>query len=419
MTSYKHLFARSLAAAPDRLHMAAHSHHLWPDASWLGQQAAWDDAARLADRKWDRVMGDIWPAAQAHVAEELRLPDRSSLVFAGNTHDLLVRIVSAMPRRPLRILASDGEFHSFRRQVARWEEAGTVEVTRVAVENPSTLRAKLVDPKGGTKSQPLSFSPKESAAFRQAQCERSFETRFLAAARTGDHDLIFVSQMMFGTGTPFTAVEALADLARPDGPWVVIDGYHGFMAVETDLSAVADRVFYTAGGYKYAMSGEGCAFLHCPPGFGLRPEITGWYAEFQDLSLPPGMVGYAPDAMRFMGATFDPSGLYRFVAVRDMLAREGLTTAAISAQVDDLRARLLAGLADTPLGQADPVNADTRPAARFVALRSPRAAAWQAELLANDAIVDVRGDVLRIGLGLYHDARDIDRFVEIASGAGD
>ena len=379
MTSYKHLFARSLAAAPDRLHMAAHSHHLWPDASWLGQQAAWEDAARLADRKWDRVMGQIWPAAQAHVEDELRLPDPSSVVFAGNTHDLLIRIVSAMPKRPLRILTTDGEFHSFRRQVARWEEAGTVAVTRIEV------------------------------------ARADFDSRFLAAARTGDHDLIFVSQMMFGTGTPFAAISELAEVARPDGPWVVVDGYHGFMAVETDLSAVADRVFYTAGGYKYAMAGEGCAFLHCPPGFGPRPEITGWYAEFDDLSLPPGMVGYAPDAMRFMGATFDPSGLYRFVAVRDMLAREGLTTPAISAHVDGLRAHLLAGLANTPLGDAEHVNADTRPMARFVALRSPKAAAWQARFADAGVVVDVRGDVLRIGLGLYQDARDVERLVEIAS----
>lgn len=379
MTSYKHLFARSLAAAPDRLHMAAHSHHLWPDASWLGQQAAWEDAARLADRKWDRVMGQIWPAAQAHVADELRLPDPSNVVFAGNTHDLLIRIVSAMPQRPLRILTTDGEFHSFRRQVARWEEAGTVAVTRIEV------------------------------------ARADFDTRFLAAARTGDHDLIFVSQMMFGTGTPFAAISEIAEVARPDGPWVVIDGYHGFMAMETDLSAVANSVFYTAGGYKYAMAGEGCAFLHCPPGFGSRPEITGWYAEFDDLSLPPGMVGYAPDAMRFMGATFDSSGLYRFVAVRDMLAREGLTTAAISEHVDGLRAHLLAGMANTPLGDAEHVNADTRPMARFVALRSPKAAVWQAQFADAGVVVDVRGDLLRIGLGLYHDARDIERFVEIAS----
>ena len=76
---WRHLFARALAAAPGRLHFAAHSHHLWPDASYVGQLAAWQDAARLADQKWERVMEEVWPAAQAHVARELRLPDPASV----------------------------------------------------------------------------------------------------------------------------------------------------------------------------------------------------------------------------------------------------------------------------------------------------------------------------------------------------
>ena len=89
----------------------------------------------------------------------------------------------------------------------------------------------------------------------------------------------------------------------------MVDGYHAFMAVETPFGDVAAQsAFYLGGGYKYAMSGEGCAFLHAPPGFGERPPITGWFAEFEDLTLPPGSVGYRKDAMRFMGATFDPSG---------------------------------------------------------------------------------------------------------------
>ncbi|WP_223177055.1 aminotransferase class V-fold PLP-dependent enzyme [Sphingosinithalassobacter sp. CS137] len=377
--SWKHLFQRSIAAAPDRLHMAAHSHHLWPDASFLGQLAAWEDAARLADRKWDRVMGEIWPAAQRHVADELHLPDPATTVFAPNTHELLVRLVSAIGRRPVRVLASRGEFHSFRRQAARWEEGGTITLETVPVEG-------------------------------------DFAGRFLERARSGEHDLIFVSQVMFGTGTRFDGLNELAALARPEGPWVTIDGYHGFMAVETDLSAVADRLFYTAGGYKYAMAGEGAGFLHAPPGFGPRPEVTGWYAEFDDLSLPPGSIGYAPDARRFLGATFDPSGIYRFVAVRDMLADEGLTTQRISEHVVALKARLLGGLSETPLGAAELLNPHAEPdQARFLALRAPKAADWKAAFQERDVTVDVRGDVLRIGLGLYHDERDVDRFLAAAA----
>lgn len=375
--THKALFQRALAAAPDRLHFAAHSHHLWPDASYLGHQAAWADAARLADRKWDRVMGEIWPAAQSHVAAELNLPDPTSIVFAGNTHDLLLRIVSARAERPLRILTSDGEFHSFRRQSQRWEESGRIAIDRVAT-GPD------------------------------------FSDRFLAEARTGTHDLIFVSQVMFGTGrlVPAAVLADLAALARPDGPWVVIDGYHGFMAVENDLSAIAANAFYLAGGYKYAMAGEGVAFLHCPPGFGPRPEITGWYAERAGLSALPGQVGYAADAMRFMGSTFDPSGIYRFVAVRDMLADQGLTTAAINAHVAPLRERLLTALPGTPLAGADLLNPGPAPYARFVALRSPHAPAWQAALAEQDIITDVRADVLRIGFGLYHDERDVSRLLD-------
>ena len=98
----RRLFQRSLSAAPVRLHFAAHSHHLWPDASYVGQIAAWDDAARLADRKWDRVMGELWPAAQHHVAHELGLSDPSTIVFGSNTHELIVRLASHLPR-PLRL----------------------------------------------------------------------------------------------------------------------------------------------------------------------------------------------------------------------------------------------------------------------------------------------------------------------------
>ena len=363
MKSYKRLFQRAIAAAPERLHFAAHSHHLWPDASYVGQLAAWEDGVRLADRKWERVMGEIWPAAQGHVAAELGLPDPSTVVFAPNTHELLLRVVSALPRRPLRILTSGGEFHSFRRQSARWEEAGSAVVERLPLE------------------------------------------RIVETARGGGHDLIFVSHVQFGTGHVFDGIAELAALARPEGPWVVIDGYHGFMALETDLSAVADRVFYLAGGYKYAMAGEGCAFLHAPPGYGPRPEITGWYAEFDDLSLPPGCIGYAPDARRFLGATFDPSGIYRFVAVRDMLRQEGLGTSDIAAHAEALKERLLAEL---PL-KAELLNPGSP--ARFLALRSPEAAQWKAALEAEDVIVDVRGDVLRIGFGLYQDARDLEELI--------
>jgi selenocysteine lyase/cysteine desulfurase len=380
--SFKPLFSRSLGADPERLHFAAHSHHLWPDASYEGQLEAWDDAARLADRKWDNVMGEVWPAAQAEVATELGTKQPDAIVFAPNTHNLLTSLVTAAPRRSgqLRILTTDGEFHSARRQFARWEEEGWITVTRIA-------------------TQPFD----------------SFSDRYLAAARDGTHDFIFVSQVMFGSGRIFDRVEEVSKLGRPDGPWVVIDGYHAFMALDRPFGgAAAESAFYLGGGYKYAMAGEGCAFLHAPPGYGPRPPITGWFAEFEDLTLPPGSVGYAKDASRFLGATFDPSALYRFTAVRRMLAENGLTTARISSYVEGLQQQLFETIADTALADAELLNPlDGEPHARFLAFRSPSAQQWYAALKARNCITDVRGDVLRIGFGIYQDDGDVDRLVAL------
>jgi selenocysteine lyase/cysteine desulfurase len=127
------------------------------------------------------------------------------------------------------------------------------------------------------------------------------------------------------------------------------------------------------------------------------------------------MVGYAPDAMRFMGATFDPSGLYRFNAVQRMLRENDLSTAMISGYVAGLQQQLVDSLDDTALAGAELLNPPADGShARFLAFRSVEAQRWCAELKRENCIVDVRGDVLRIGLGLYHDEADILAFARLA-----
>jgi hypothetical protein len=86
LKSYKNLFSRALAAAPSRIHFAAHSHHLWPDASYDGHMQEWQDSAALADRKWDKIFGEVIPRAQENIAHELKLPDPRTIGFAPNTH---------------------------------------------------------------------------------------------------------------------------------------------------------------------------------------------------------------------------------------------------------------------------------------------------------------------------------------------
>src|SRR5260370_14363770 len=102
------------------------------------------------------------------------------------------------------------------------------------------------------------------------------------------------------------------------------------MALPTTLAGNANRAFYLAGGYKYAMAGEGVCFMHCPGGFAMRPRDTGWFAAFGALEARGGgRVAYGKDGTRFMGATFDPTGLYRLAAVFDWMQEIGLTVDAI------------------------------------------------------------------------------------------
>ncbi len=375
MISYKDHFARALAGAPGRLHLAAHSHHLWPDVSQLGQMAAWQDAATLWDAKWNRIFAEVLPQAQRHIAAHLNLPDPATIAVAPNTHDLLRRLLSCCPPgRPPRVLTTDSEFHSLSRQLARLAEDGLVVVQSVAV-------------------QPFD----------------SFVRRFAAAAAAADHDLIYLSAVFFNSAWAVPDLAAIV-AAAPAAALVAIDGYHGFMARPTDLAAIQHRAFYLAGGYKYAMAGEGVCFMHCPPGIAPRPRDTGWYAGFGALAAG-GDVGYGTDGSRFLGATFDPSGLYRLNAVMDWLAALGLTAADIHARVTTLAAALVGALDAARLpgfAAADlvvPLSESSR--GNFLAYRSPHADRHQARLMAAGIVTDRRGDTLRLGLGLYHDAADI------------
>ncbi|MEN9799753.1 MAG: hypothetical protein RL653_3450 [Pseudomonadota bacterium] len=365
-------FRRFLEAEPGRLHFAAHSHHPWPDVTEAAHAQAWADAARYADEKWEVVFDEVWPEAQHHVASELGLPDASSITFAPNTHVFVLRLLSCLGERP-RVLTTDAEFHSFERQLRRMEEAGRAEVVRVPAE------------------------PFES-----------FPDRLLAAARGDRFDLVFFSHVFFNSGAVVRDLAGLVS-ALPEGPLVAVDGYHGFLAVPTDLSPVHARTFYLGGGYKYAMAGENACFLHVPPSAPARPVDTGWFAAFGALEAERGgEVPYGPGGIRFAGATFDPTGLYRLNAVMRWRASVPLTTADSLACSHGLQARFLAGLSGTVLDGVPLLVPEASSRGHFLTFRTPRARELSSALKERRVITDAREDRLRFGFGVYQDARDVD-----------
>ncbi|MBL8940269.1 MAG: aminotransferase class V-fold PLP-dependent enzyme [Archangium sp.] len=365
-------FSRALGAAPGRLHFAAHSHHPWPDVSFEAHQQAWLDAARHLDDKWDVVFGQVLPEAQRHVATELGLSDPSTLAFAPNTHEFVLRLLSCLPERP-RIVTSDSEFHSFERQISRLNEDGLVQVTRVPSEPFDTFPQRLID-------------------------------------ASKDAHLVFVSHVFFNSGAVLRDVDALVK-ALPASAMVVLDGYHGFCAVPTSLKAIEDRCFYVAGGYKYAMAGEGACFLHVPKSTSFRPRNTGWFAAFGALQeKSKDRVPYASGGGAFMGATFDPSGLYRLNAVMRWRQAVGFTTPVARAHAQALQQRFLAGLSESTLvhgGQLVVPEPERR--GQFLTFRTNEAKALSAELKTRNVITDARDDRLRFGFGPYQDEADVEQ----------
>jgi kynureninase len=375
-------FTRFRNADPERLHFAAHSHHYWPDVARDAQLLAWDDAARLADDKWDNVLERVWPAVSTHLARHLALDDPATLVPAPNTHALVNRLLSCCPTgRPNRVLTTDGEFHSFRRQSERLAEDGLIELHAVPAEPFSGLADRLA-----------------------------------SAGRTFAPDFVYVSQVLFSSGYALADLTALVDSLAVPGRLIVVDGYHGFLARPTDLAAIAGRAFYIAGGYKYAMAGEGACFMHCPLGIAPRPRDTGWFASFGRLTAGSQGVAYPADGWRFAGATFDPTALYRMRAVLEWLAAEDIDAALVHAHAVALQEQFMAAMADRPAGPfaaeylVVPLSEPAR--GNFLVFEHPEAAQWYRRLHAAGIVTDVRGTRLRLGFGLYHTSGDVKRLVE-------
>jgi selenocysteine lyase/cysteine desulfurase len=370
-----HGFSVFFEAQGDALDCTAHSHHPWPDVAAAAHARYASDSMRLTNDKWDVVFGQEVPKAQAHVAREIGWPQVRQIAFAPNTHEFVLRLYSCLQGPgPHRVVTSSHEFHSFGRQTRRYEEAGRVVVTRVADAPHADFGARFVD---------------------AVRCERPA--------------MVWLSHVFFDSGFAVPDLEAIVLAVRAAAPeaLIVIDGYHAFCALPMDLRNIAPHAFYLAGGYKYAMAGEGVCWLAVPPGNSLRPENTGWFADFNDRARPQGgPVGYAEDGMRFSGATFDASGIYRFNAVRDWLSREGVTTAAIHAHVLRLQDKFLDGLAGTVwsgilLDALTPPRGIAR--GHFLTFDTPDATALEARLAAGGIRVDQRGTRIRFGFGAYHD----------------
>lgn len=373
-------FLRVPANASRRILLTGHSHQAWPDVARAGQDQAFLDAAMHVDDKWARVFA-VQDELRAYIAERIGARAQE-LAFASNTHELVTRFLSALDlRRRPHIVTTTGEFHSMDRQLRRLGEEG-IDVTWIEAAPVDTLAERV------------------AAAVRETTAA------------------VLVSSVLFETSTIVPELGIVAERARACGARVLVDAYHAWHVVPFTLADVGgDDVFVVAGGYKYAQWGEGTCFLRVPPGGGLRPVYTGWYAGFAELEARRDHarpVGYESDgAVAFAGSTFDPASFYRAVAVTRFAHEQGLAIARLRELSTRQTSRIIEAAQPLGLPVASPL--DVRHRGGFVAIETPQAAQIVGELRREGIYADSRGSKLRLGPAAYVTDDELDTAMDVVA----
>lgn len=358
-------YARFRVAA--RLLLTGHSHQAWPDVAFDAQQRAWLDAATFVDDKWERAAAE---AAAVRESFARLLGDAVPRIALGqSTHELVTRWLSALPfRERPRIVTSDGEFHTIRRQLDRLEEEGLA-IVRVPARPAGDLAARLAD---------------------------------AVTDRTAG---VLVSSVLYETAEIVPDLAAVANACARHGARLLVDAYHHLNVVPFDVATMGlQQAFVTGGGYKYCQLGEGNAFLRVPPDCDLRPVLTGWFAEFEQLEESGShRVAYGRGAAAFAGATYDPTSHYRAAAVFAFHRTQGLTPDRLRAisrhQVGRLRVAFERLDAVSAVAHVEPMPEERR--AGFLAIRTADAREVVRRLRTRGVFADARGDVLRLGPAPY------------------
>jgi kynureninase len=351
----------------ERVLLTGHSHQAWPDVGFDAQQQAWLDAAEYVDDKWSRAEAQ---ASRVRAGFATLLGDAADRIALGqNTHELVTRWLSALPfHERRRLVTTDGEFHSIRRQMDRLAEEG-IEVVKVTAHPVIDLADRIA---------------------------REVSDRTLA---------VMVSSVLYETAEIVASLGRVADACERHGAFLLVDAYHHLNVVPFDIAAMRlQTAFVTGGGYKYCQLGEGNCFLRVPEGTRMRPVLTGWYAEFpQRAAAHADTVAYVPGAAAFAGATYDPTSHYRAAAVFEFHADQKLTPERLRAisvhQVGLLASSFLALDVNPAVASLVDVPANRR--AGFLAVRTSRAVELVRALRAHDVFADARGDILRLGPAPY------------------
>ncbi len=353
----------------DRMLFTGHSHQAWPDCGIEAQQEAWNDAAEFVDDKWEKAFAKAEEVKQGYGKI---LNDKSGYItIAANTHELLIKLFSAFPvKEKSRIVTTDGEFHSIRRQLDRLSEEG-VEVVKVPSMPVAEVAEKLI------------------------------------AACNDKTVAVYVSSVFFNSGLILPGLNELAEFCDKKEINLIVDVYHHLNIVPFSVEEnKLQNAFITGGGYKYLQLGEGNAFLRFPKDLDLRPVITGWFSEFSVMSgkKKPGEILYGEKGDLFAGATYDPASNYRGARVFKFFEEMNLTPEFLR-EVSRHQIRTMIDEFDmldiNPEIIKRDENVSRENIAGFLVFYSEQAGKISDMLKEKNVWTDYRGNVLRFGPAPY------------------
>ncbi len=379
------LFSRVLAR--DEIYLANHSLGRPLDHMVDSISASLDAWYESMDEAWGR---DGWMGALSDyrhsISDLIGLGDPRGVVPKTSAGQGLRAVLNAFPQdRPVRVVATRGEFDSLDFILKAYGDAGRAEVT-------------WVDPRGLDGTVPL------------------YDGADVAAAITPGCDLVVVSQVIFSTGQVLPNLDQVVTAAHQVGAKVLLDTYHSAGVLPFSVREL-DVDFAVGGCYKYLRGGPGACWLAIHPRHqeSMRTLDTGWFAKRNVFSYQREEPTEPPFAVRAVGGDgwleSTPPILTYYQALPGLRFTLGLGVDRIRAyglhQLGDLRQRLhTAGI---------PHHAPSDPHGwgAFALVPHDDANGLVRRLKAHGVNTDARGGHVRFGPDLLNTAAEFERAVEV------
>lgn len=334
------------------------------------------------DEAWE---DDGWPAEidrfREGVARLIGAPSGDCVVPKTSAGQGLRAVLNALPvDRPLRIVATRGEFDSIDFILKTYAHKGRAEVRWVEGQGDIPL----------------------------------FRTEDVLNAITSDVDLVVVSQVFFSTGQVMPGLKSIVEKAHELGSLVLVDAYHSAGVFPVDMAGLGAD-FMIGGSYKYTRGGPGACWLAIHPRHldgSLRTLDTGWFAKESPFSYArPEPPRWAMGGSGWMEST--PPVLTAYQALPGLEFTLEIGVDRLRAYNLEQQGLLRAEFRAAGVGCYDPVNSEEFGA--FALVPHQDAAGASKRLAERGVITDARGGCIRFGPDILNSQVELEQAARISA----